>query len=108
MSAATRVCHRILCKKGKTMEDFTIAYLHPVEPEDGEAVVAAIVTWQGQEERMTIRGDDRGDDRAWRVEFGNVADEGSYPTYSEALEVAHRRALDDAEESVRATRDGGY
>lgn len=91
------------------MEDFTIRYLHPAEPEGGEPVVAAVVATSRGEQPMTIRRDERGDEgRPWTVEFGDVADEGSYPLFSEALEAAHRRALGNAEELLRATQSGGY
>ena len=90
------------------MDDFSIAYLHPAEPEGPGSVTAAVVTRGDEDYPMIVRGDDRGDGLTWIVEFGDVADEGDYPTFAEALQVAHHRALAAAEELVRATRDGGY
>lgn len=91
------------------MEDFTIAYRYPVEPEGDEAVVAARINLRGGEYTLTVRrrtGVDAA--AAYGVVFGDLADEGTYPTFAEAVRVAHRRALDDAEGLVRATQDGGY
>ena len=87
------------------MEDFTITYRYPVEPEGDEAVAAAAITLRGEQYPLTVR---RAGGAAWAVEFGDLADEGRYPTFAEALRVAHRRALDDAEELILATQDGSY
>lgn len=89
------------------MDEFTIRYLRPAEPEGTEPVVAATIAAHGEEYPLTVRRDQRGDP-AWVVEFGDLADEGSYPTFTEALDVAHRRALDDAEGLLLATSDGSY
>jgi hypothetical protein len=44
----------------------------------------------------------------WDVAFGDLADEGRYATFAEAVRAAHARAADDARDLVRALRDGGY
>ena len=89
------------------MDEFTIDYRRPAEPEGTKPVVAAVISARGEEYPLTVRRDERGDP-AWVVEFGDLADEGSYPTFAAALDAAHRRAPEDAAQLVQATRDGGY
>lgn len=88
--------------------DVSIDYLHPDEPPLGEPATVAVVNLRGQEYPMIVRGADRGDGVSWNVAFGDLADEGQYPTFAEARRAAHERAPADAAELVRATRDGGY
>ena len=89
------------------MDEFTIKYQRPAEPEGTEPVIAAVIAARGEEYPLTVRRDERGDP-AWVVEFGDLAAEGGYPSFTEALNVAHRRALDDAEGLLLATSDGSY
>ncbi len=91
-----------------TEDSFTIAYRHPAEPEGAEPVVAAVISLGGEDYPLTVRAVDGGEGRVWAVEFGDLADEGDHPHYAEALKVAHRRALDDAEGLKLATQDGSY
>ena len=85
-----------------------VTYLHPAEPAEGTPVVAALVTVDGQDFPLTIRGA-RGDDGPrWDVAFGDLADDGRYDSFAAALRAAHAHAAGDAGDLVRALRDGGY
>lgn len=91
------------------MEEFTIAYHYPVEPEGAEPATVATIALRGAEYPLTVRRrETSGGAGSWGVEFGDLADEGRYPTFAEAVRAAHQRALGDAEELWRATQDGGY
>jgi hypothetical protein len=85
-----------------------VTYLQPDEPLEGATAVAAIVTVDGQDFLLTIRGTRRDGDMRWDVAFGDLADEGRYATFAAALHAAHARVQDDAGDLVRALRDGGY
>jgi hypothetical protein len=85
-----------------------VTYLHPAEPADGAPAVAAVVTVEGQEFSLTIRGTRRDGAVRWDVAFGDLADEGRYDTFAGALRAAHARAAAVAGDLVRALRDGGY
>jgi hypothetical protein len=85
-----------------------VTLLQPDEPPEGTAAVAAIVAVDGQDFPLTVRGTRRDGELRWDVAFGDLADEGRYDTFAEALHAAHARAQDDADELVRALRDGGY
>ncbi len=89
------------------MDEFTIEYQRPAEPEGTEPVVVAVIAARGEEYPLTVRRDERGDP-AWVVEFGDLADEGSYPTFAAALDAAHRRAPEDARQLLLAISDGSY
>ena len=85
-----------------------VAYLQPDEPLEGTVATAAVVTVDGQDFPLTIRGTRRDGDLRWDVAFGDLADEGRYDTFAAALRAAHARAAADATDLVRALRDGGY
>jgi hypothetical protein len=85
-----------------------IAYEHPAEPGEGAPVVAAVVTLDGQDYPMIVRGEDRGEGMTWGVAFGDLADEGRYGTFAEAFAAAHERVARDAAELARSIQDVGY
>ncbi|HEY8602187.1 MAG TPA: hypothetical protein VIL85_27425 [Thermomicrobiales bacterium] len=85
-----------------------ITYLQPEQPEDGQAAVAAIVNVAGQEFPLTIQHAKPSEDGGWSLTFGDLADEGRFRTFAEALRVAHERIGRDAAELARALQDVGY
>ncbi len=85
-----------------------ITYHHPEEPRDEQPVVAALVTVGGQEFPLTVQRLADDVNGSWSVRFGDLADEGRYATFDEALRAAHDRVERDAAELARALRDGGY
>ena len=85
-----------------------IDYRHPPEPAPGMPVVAALVTLGDQAFPMTIQGTDRGGSLLWDVAFGDLADEGLFATFGEALRAAHARIAADAADLARSLRDGGF
>jgi hypothetical protein len=85
-----------------------VTYLQPDEPPEGAEAVAAVITMDGQDFPLTIRGTRRDGELRWDVAFGDLADEGRYDTFAAALRAAHARAAADASDLVRALRDGGY
>lgn len=90
-----------------TDESPQIARHHPPAPQGAEAAVAATATVGGETFPMLIRrGDAPG--TGWTVAFGDLADEGRYATFEEALRAAHERIARDAAELARSLRDGGY
>jgi len=93
---------------GTEEQPIRITYLHPDEPRDRTPVVVAGVSFGGQDYPMTVQRASGGDREGWSVAFGDLADEGWYATFDEALRVAHERIGRDAGELVRALRDGGY
>lgn len=84
-----------------------IVHHHPAAPQAGETAVAATVTVGGESFPMVVRQGEP-PDTGWAVSFGDLADEGRYATFEEALRVAHERVARDAAELARALRDGGY
>ena len=85
-----------------------VTYLQPDEPPEGAVATAAVITVDGQDFPLTIRGTRRDGDLRWDVAFGDLADEGRYDTFAAALSAAHARAQSDATDLARALRDGGY
>lgn len=90
--------------RGATDEAVQIARQHPAAPHDGEAAVAATATIGDQTFPMLITAAEGG----WAVTFGDLADEGRYATFAEALHAAHERIARDAAALSRSLRDGGY
>jgi hypothetical protein len=84
-----------------------IVRLSPAAPQGGEAAIAATVTIGGEQFPMVVR-QGTPPDTGWAVSFGDLADEGRYATFEEALRVAHERVARDAAELARSLRDGGY
>jgi hypothetical protein len=85
-----------------------ITYLHPEQPQDSQAVVAAVATVAGQEFPLTIQRAGSSAEGSWALIFGDLADEGRHDTFAEALRVAHERIGRDAAELARSLQDGGY
>ncbi len=73
-----------------------ISYLHPEQPQDGQAAVAAVATVAGQEFPLTIQRAGSSAEGPWALIFGDLADEGRHDTFAEALRAAHERIGRDA------------
>jgi hypothetical protein len=85
-----------------------ITYLHPEQPGDGQSAVAAIANVAGQEFPLTIQRAEPSADGVWSLTFGDLADEGRFASFAEALRVAHERIARDVAELARSLQDVGY
>ena len=102
------VSHVMGAEDAMTSNQPTITYLHPEQPQDGQAAIAAIATVAGQEFPLTIQREGSSAEGSWALTFGDLADEGRHATFAEALQVAHERINRDAAELARSLQDGGY
>lgn len=85
-----------------------ITYLHPEQPHDDQAAIAAVATIAGQEFPLTIQREGASAEGSWGLTFGDLADEGRHASFAEALQAAHERIARDAAELARSLQDGGY